>query len=92
MFDFFRSEGNDPDLMDRLNFFSIMERYALQFLLTSMQRYHQGHWLLLYQGSSRVQLFLTVHRISSGQSSARGLLRQSVVCREGCDLLKHFEK
>ena len=42
-FDVFQSEGNDPDLMDGLNFFfSVMGRYALQFLLTSLQSYHQG--------------------------------------------------
>ena len=53
MFDFFRSEGNDPDLMDRLNFFFNNGEICAAVSLDIHTEIPSGP-LAFTQGSSRV--------------------------------------
>ena len=73
MFDFFRSEGNDPVLMDRLNAFVSDGEICSAVSLHILTEILSGSLALAISRVIKSSVTSdSVHRISLGQSSARG--------------------
>ena len=73
MFDLFQSEGNDPVLMDRLKIFVSDGEICSAVSLNILAEIPSGPLALAISRVIKSSVTSdSVHRISSGQSSARG--------------------